>query len=255
MSKRRNIDEESRKRVNANAGFNSKKKKKSTLYFGVSFIILALIFAGYVYLENNRQANEGGSLGAGIIGEAEVFSSQNHADNTMTAPDFTLQDATGTEISLQGFKGKVVILQFMQILSDCHGGYFYKSDDRTQYDPSLSEYVSLTEIETIHQFEELKKIYNTYSSDDVTIITVVIPPGCCGDPLKFSQDIKNDYTLGWYVASDTMQYDTWYKYMDLLPYDSNHVLTTDPTIIVLDKNDQHVVYNSGYTDAATLGGI
>ena len=245
MAKRRNMDEVSRKR--ANAGFTSKKRKTSIIYLGIFFIIIVAIIVGYFSFKSDGQSNEGG----GIIGE--IFSSQNPAGNTMAAPDFTLQDATGTNISLQDFKGKVVILHFMQILSDCHGGYFYKSDDRTQYDPSLSEYVSLTEIETIHQFEELKKIYNKYSSDDVVIISVVIPPGCCGDPLKFSKDMKNDYNLGWYVASDTMQYDTWYQYMDYLPYDSNHVLTNDPAILVLDKN-QHVVYNSSYTDAATLGG-
>jgi len=253
MSKRRNINETSRKRANANAGFNSKKRKPSIIYFGIFFILIGAIIGGYFYFITG-QANEGSNVAAGIIGEAQIYSSQSHANNTMTAPDFTLQDATGKTISLHDFKDKVVILQFMQILSDCHGGYFYKSDDRAPYDATLSGLVKLTNIEKIYQFEELKKIYNKYS-DNVVIITIVIPPGCCGDPLKFSQDIKTNYSLGWYVASDNKQYDTWYQYTDLLPYDSNHVLTTDPTILVIAKNDQHVVYNSGYTDAATLGGI
>jgi hypothetical protein len=243
-------DRLSRRTVKTN--YINKKRKKSTLSFGVLFIIIALIFAGYIYFGNNGLSKKGMGIEEmkGIIGEAAT---QNPVGNKTIAPNFSLTDATGKTISLQDFKDKVVILQFMQILSDCHGGYFYKSDDRTPYDATLKGYVKLPTIETIHQFEELKKIYNTYS-DNVVIITIVIPPGCCGDPLKFSQDMKTNYSLGWYVASDTKQYDTWYKYMDLLPYDSNHILTSDPTILVLDKN-QYVVYNSGYTDAATLGGI
>ena len=246
-------DRRSRKTVNTN--YIKYKRKKSIMYFGALFIIIALIFAGYFYFANNDQPKKGIEIEEknGIIGEAA--SSQNPIGDKKIAPNFSLTDATGKTISLQSFKGKVVILHFMQILSDCHGGYFYKTDDRAPYDSSLTGFVALTGIKTIHQFDELKKIYNKYSSDDVVIISVIIPPGCCGDPLQFSKDIKNQFDVDWYVASDNKQYDTWYKFTDFLPYDKNHVLTTDPTILVLDKNDQYVVYNSGYTDAATLSGI
>jgi len=230
------------------------KKSKSKMTIGIILIIIALICAGYFYFGNNGRPEKGTGIeeAGGIIGEAAY---QNPVGDKTIAPNFSFTDATGKTMSLQDFKGKVVILQFMQILSDCHGGYFYKIDDRAPYDSSKKNYVKLTGITTIHQFDELKKIYNNYSSDDVAIITVIIPPGCCGDPLKFSQDIKNQFDLDWYVSSDNKQYDTWYKYTEFLPYDTNHVLTSDPAILVLDKNDQYVVYHSGYTDAATLGGI
>lgn len=98
----------------------NRKRKKSTLSFGVLFIVIALIFAGYIYFGNNGTSKKG--MGTeemkGIIGETAA---QNSAGKT--APDFTLQDATGTSISLHDFKGKVVILHFMQILSNCHGTY------------------------------------------------------------------------------------------------------------------------------------
>jgi len=138
----------------------------------------------------------------------------------------------------------------MQVISDCKGTYFYKSDDRAGYDASMSGYVSLTQIKTIYQFEELKTVYANYPSGNVAIISIIVPPGCCGDPLKFSQDFKNNYNLGWNVASDTLQYDIWYKYLKYLPSASN-VFTRDPTILILDKQ-QHVVHDSGFMDAAAI---
>jgi len=244
-------DRISRRTVKTN--YINKKRKKSILYFGALFIIIAVIIAGYFYFENYGQSKEGLEIKEikGIIGEA---ASQNPAGNKKTAPDFTLQDATGTNISLHNFKGKVVILHFMQILTDCHGTYFYKSDDKAPYNSAYNGYVSLTSITTVNQFEELRNVYNNYSTNDVAIISIIIPPGCCGDPLKFSKDIKNQFNLEWYVASDTMKYDTWYNYLDYLPYDSKQTLTRDPTILVLDK-DQHIVYESGYTNTVSLCGV
>lgn len=234
-------------------------RKDDFILVSILIIIIGAIIGGYfIYDKYLKVVDYAGQLPINPNNQPSITPtdneetpSQNPADNKKDAPDFSLQDANGITISLHDFKNKVVVLHFMQVLSDCQGSYFYKSDDRAEYDPSLSGYVSLTEIETIYQFEELKTISNNYSNSNIVIISIIVPPGCCGDPIKFSQDFKNNYTLGWYVASDTMQYDTWYKYIDYLPSDSNRVFMRDPTILVIDK-EQHVVYDSGYTDATTL---
>jgi peroxiredoxin len=219
--------------------------KKIFKFAAIIFVLFLLVSVPLIYftvLKDNRSEEDSGYI---------VHNTVNN--NKKKAPDFTVQTASGSTLSLNSLSQKVVILHFLQVLSDCHGKYFYKSDDRTPYDSSLKAYVDLDTIITINQFEQLRSIKNRYSSSSLEIISVIIPPGCCGDPLKFSQDFKDKFDITWNICSDSLQFDIWYKYTDYLPGDANRVLTRDPTVFVLDK-DQNIVSVTGYIDADTLSG-
>ena len=226
----------------ARTRYMSRSRKNDIIFVSVLVSILASILGGYLYYEQSTQVN--------YEDVSDNPANPNSTDTLTVAPDFSIREASGTTMSLRYFQNNVVVLHFLQILSDCHGTYFYKSDDRTGYDSSMSGYINLSMIGTIYQFEELKTVYTSFKSNNVVIISIIVPPGCCGDPLKFSQDFKNNYNLGWNVASDTLQYDIWYKYLKYLPSASN-VFTRDPTILILDK-EQHVVHDSGFMDAAAI---
>jgi uncharacterized C2H2 Zn-finger protein len=221
--------------------YSFKKIFKFIAIVSVIFLLISIPVIYFTVLKENGYEEDSGYI------------VHNTINNKKKAPDFTVQTASGSTLSLNSLSQKVVILHFLQVLSDCHGKYFYKSDDRTPYDPSLKAYVDLDTIITINQFEQLRSIKNRYSSSSLEIISVIIPPGCCGDPLKFSQDFKDKFDITWNICSDSLQFDIWYKYTDYLPGDSNRVLTRDPTVLVLDKG-QNIVSVTGYIDADTLSG-
>ena len=226
----------------ARTGYMSRSRKNDVIFVCALISILAAILGGYFYYIESTRVN--------YEDVSDNPPNPNSTDTLAEAPDFSIREASGATMSLRYFQNNVVVLHFLQILSDCQGTYFYKSDDRAGYDSSMSGYINLSKIDTIHQFEELKTVSANYRSNNVAIISIIVPPGCCGDPLKFSQDFKNNYNLGWNVASDTLQYDIWYKYLKYLPSASN-VFTRDPTILILDK-EQHVVYDSGFMYAEAI---
>ena len=121
--------------------------------------------------------------------------------NGQKAPVFTLTDIDGNAVSLETFLGKVVVLDFFYIRC----GY---CDD---------------------QFLELEEIYQSYSHDNVEIISISIDPTYDTiDRLKEFETGPNqysslDYEISWILTRDTSDVSTKYG------------INAAPTTVIIDK--------------------
>lgn len=77
--------------------------------------LLALVAA----LPKARYAAERLWMGSRIVNIGQVFADVKALKDGQTAPDFALQDATGANLRLSAYKGKVVLLNFWATW--CHG--------------------------------------------------------------------------------------------------------------------------------------
>jgi cytochrome c biogenesis protein CcdA len=169
-------------------------------------------------------------------------------DSRVFAPLLSMQESSGVSFSISAFKESVVVLQFMQIQSDCSGNYFYKG-------------TLLQNVQSVPQFDSFKgscanicpegNCDNKAITHRTVFITAIIPPGCCGDPLSFSKQFKTQFNMNWFVASDTLEYTATKSYMSYLKFGSNSALSPDPTLIFIDKQ-QRIESVSGYMDSSTL---
>jgi len=142
--------------------------------------------------------------------------------NGQKAPVFTLTDIDGNAVSLETFLGKVVVLDFFYIRC----GY---CDD---------------------QFLELEEIYQSYSHDNVEIISISIDPTYdTVDRLKEFKTGPNqysslDYEISWILTRDTNDASTKYG------------INAAPTTVIIDKEgfiSPHSLF-IGLTDASQLSG-
>ncbi len=142
--------------------------------------------------------------------------------NGQKAPLFALTDIDGNAVSLEAFRGKVVVLDFFYIRC----GY---CDD---------------------QFLELEEIYQSYSHDDIEIISISIDPTYDTiDRLKEFETGPNqysglDYEISWILTRDTGEVAT------------NYEITAAPTTVIIDKEgfiSSHSPF-IGLTDASQLSG-
>jgi cytochrome oxidase Cu insertion factor (SCO1/SenC/PrrC family) len=125
----------------------------------------------------------------------------NSNDNGQEAPLFTLTDIDGNAVSLETFRGKVVVLDFFYIRC----GY---CDD---------------------QFLELEEIYQSYSRDDLEIISISIDPSY--DTIDRLKEFKTgpnqysslDYEISWILTRDTSDVSTKYG------------INAAPTTVMIDK--------------------
>jgi peroxiredoxin len=142
--------------------------------------------------------------------------------NGQKAPVFTLTDIDGNAVSLETFLGKVVVLDFFYIRC----GY---CDD---------------------QFLELEEIYQSYSRDNVEIISISIDPTY--DTIDRLKEFKTgpnqysslDYEISWILTRDTSDVSTKYG------------INAAPTTVIIDK-EGFISPNSpfiGLTDASQLSG-
>ncbi|HUT17254.1 MAG TPA: hypothetical protein VMW84_03035 [Acidobacteriota bacterium] len=140
-----------------------RKWPKGKLIFGVCLV--ALIFSaygGWQYIEGQKPPQIGGATGnpppAGI------------------APDFSLRDINGSQVSLSQFDGKVVAIHFMAV--GCHG----------QINP-INEY----------QLTQLKSACNSLcGKESATILTVAV--ATC--PSSDLGTIRANYGVTWIVGND-----------------------------------------------------
>lgn len=127
--------------------------------------------------------------------------SDNSNVNGQKAPVFTLTDIDGNAVSLEAFIGKVVVLDFFYIRCP------YCDD----------------------QFLELEEIYQSYSHDDVEIISISIQPTYdTVDRLKEFKTGPNqystlDYEISWILTRDTNNVATKYG------------ISAAPTTVIIDK--------------------
>jgi peroxiredoxin len=146
--------------------------------------------------------------------------SGNSSGNEEGAPLFTLTDMDGNAVSLEAFRGKVVVLDFFYIRC----GY---CDD---------------------QLLELEEIYQSYSHDNVQIISISIDPTYdTVDRLKEFKTGPNqysslDYQISWILTRDTDDVSTKYG------------INAAPTTVMIDKQgfmSTHIPF-IGLTDASQL---
>lgn len=140
-----------------------RKWPKGKLIFGVCLV--ALIFSaygGWQYIEGQKPPQIGGATGnpptAGI------------------APDFSLRDINGAQVSLSQFDGKVVAIHFMAV--GCHG----------QINP-INEY----------QLTQLRSACDSLCGKESTAFLTVAVATC---PTSNLGTIRADYGITWIVGND-----------------------------------------------------
>jgi len=185
--------------------------------------------------EKRRKKSKGWPKGK-ILGVASIFlliigvysawqhtqsvSTNNSTGDKEKAPLFALTDIDGNTVSLEGFIGKVVVLDFFYIrCSYC--------DD---------------------ELLELERIQKTYGSDDVVIISISIDPNFdTVDRLREFKTGPNQYSQLNYEIS-------WVLTRDTSGVSEKYSITAAPTVVIVDKEgfiSPHSAY-VGLTDFSTL---
>jgi peroxiredoxin len=140
-----------------------RKLPKGKLIFGVCLI--ALVFTAYgtwQYYEGQKPPTIGGAVAV--------------SPPTGSAPDFSLRDINGTNVSLSQFSGKVIGIHFMAV--GCHG----------QINP-INEY----------QLTQLKSACNSLcGKESATILTVAV--ATC--PSSDLGTIRANYGVTWVLGND-----------------------------------------------------
>ena len=121
--------------------------------------------------------------------------------NGQKAPLFTLTDIDGNNVSLESFRGKVVVLDFFYIRC----GY---CDD---------------------QFLELEEIYQSYSRDDVMIISISI------DPTYDTVDRLKEFRTGPNQYSNLVYEIRWILTRDTNDVSTKYGIHAAPTTVIIDK--------------------
>jgi cytochrome oxidase Cu insertion factor (SCO1/SenC/PrrC family) len=161
--------------------------------FGVAlmFLLIIGIYGAWLYTQSSPSGNS----------NENSSSNGNSNVNGQKASVFTLTDIDGNVVSLETFLGKVVVLDFFYIRC----GY---CDD---------------------QFLELEEIYQSYSHDDVVIISISIDPTY--DTIDRLEEFKTgpnqysslDYEISWILTRDTSDVSTMYG------------INAAPTSVIIDK--------------------
>jgi peroxiredoxin len=153
--------------------------------FGIAFMFLLIVVVGIYGAWQYTQSSPSGNSNV----------------NGQKASLFTLIDIDGNAVSLETFRGKVVVLDFFYIRC----GY---CDD---------------------QFLELEEIYQSYSHDNVEIISISIDPTY--DTIDRLKEFKMgpnqysslDYEISWVLTRDTNDASTKYG------------INAAPTTVIIDK--------------------
>ena len=145
-------------------------------------------------------------------------SSQNQNTNRQKAPLFTLTDIDGNQIALENLTGKVVILNF--------------------FDTACTW--------CIPEIEELAKVREQYSSDEVVIISIDVLPQM--DTVSVLKQFREQHNVSWPIAQDTANVFKEYVSFEKI------VKPGTPTTIIIDKEGLTSPDDSfiGLTEASTL---
>jgi len=135
------------------------------------------------------------------------------------APDFSLQDINGTQVSLSQYKGKVIGIHFMAV--GCHGDIY-----------PINEY-QLTQVSTA---------CNNLNDEDVTFITVAVAT-CESSELD---KIRSNYGVSWVLGNDYSD-----KALEIVnsyvPFEIG-----DGAIVLIDKTFNIAKIHNGGISAADL---
>ncbi len=168
-----------------------RKWPKGRIVGGLCFIILIFgVYGVWQYYNSQLPPSIGGTTNNPITGGL--------------APDFSLRDINGTQISLNQYQGKVVALHFMAV--GC-GGQVYSIND--------------------NQLKQLKNTCNSYcQKEPVAMLTVAV--ATC--PTSNLEQIRTTYGFTWALGND---YDD--GKLDIVNAYASYGIK-DGTIILIDKS-------------------
>lgn len=168
-----------------------RKYPKGKIVFGICLI--GLMFVAYVAWQSSSKPS------------SSTNGTPNNPPLTGSAPDFSLKDINGTQISLNQYSGKPILVHFMA-LAGCTG--------------------QLNDVSYI-RLPQLKSVSTRYS-DKVALVTVSV--ATCAGCDTILADLRKDFGISWVLGND---YDD--ERLDIIDSYSNYEIY-DGTIVLIDKS-------------------
>jgi len=171
-----------------------------------SFLLIVLVLGAYAawqYAQPSPQSTEPPPI--------------NPTTPLQTAYEFTMKDVNGTQFSLKGFRGRIIVIHVMAV--GCHGQIYSINDN---------------------QLKQLKTVCGSFcGKTQVTLITVAV--ATC--PSSDLQQIRSDYGITWLLGND---YDD-----GKIDIAQKYATQGDGTIVLIDKA-YSISETYGSTTASTL---
>lgn len=168
-----------------------RKYPKGKIVFGICLI--GLMFVAYVVWQSSSNP------------PSSTAGTTNNSPLTGSAPDFSLKDINGTQISLRQYSGKPILVHFMA-LAGCTG--------------------QLNDVSYI-RLPQLKSVSTRYS-DKVALVTVSV--ATCAGCDTILADLRKDFGISWVLGND---YDD--ERLDIIDSYSNYEIN-DGTIVLVDRS-------------------
>jgi hypothetical protein len=168
-----------------------RKYPKGKMVFGICLI--GLMFVAYVAWQSS------GNPPSSTDGTA------NNPPLTGSAPDFSLKDINGTQISLNQYRGKPILVHFMA-LAGCTG--------------------QLNDVSYV-RLPQLKSVSTKYS-DKVALVTVSV--ATCAGCDTILAGLREDFGISWVLGND---YDD--ERLDIIDSYSNYEIY-DGTVVLVDRS-------------------
>ena len=168
-----------------------RKYPKGKIVFGICLI--GLMFVAYVAWQSSSKPS------------SSTNGTPNNPPLTGSAPDFSLKDINGTQISLNQYSGKPILVHFMA-LAGCTG--------------------QLNDVSYI-RLPQLKSVSTKYS-DKVVLVTVSV--ATCAGCDTILADLRKDFGISWVLGND---YDD--ERLDIIDSYSNYEIY-DGTIVLIDRS-------------------
>ncbi|MCJ7763372.1 redoxin domain-containing protein [Candidatus Bathyarchaeota archaeon] len=201
--KQRPTEEVHRKQTESNNKRKRHKLSKGKMLFAIGLAALLIITSAYGIWQSSE-----GDVNPSLIGPA---------------PNFSLKDINGTQVSLNQFKGKVVVIHFMA-LAGCSGQIYEINDN---------------------QLRQLGTVCSKYCGKGQVAIVTVSVASCQGCDTVLAQ-IRDYYGISWILGNDydDQKLDIVQSYADALRASALY----DGTVVLIDKaSNVAQVYNSTIT--------
>lgn len=173
-----------------------KKLPVGKLFMGVALVVLVLAAFGiWQYYEGQKPPAIGGGAGT--------------SPATLSAPNFSLTDINGSQVSLNQFRGKVIGIHFMAV--GCHG-----------------------QINAINQYQldQLNSTCGSLCAKDAAAFLTIAVATCESSDLEV---LRNDYGVSWILGND---YDD--ETLEIVNAYASHEIG-DGTVVLVDK-DFNIAY-------------